>query len=120
MTYAEAIEYLQPIADSSSLKRYSVALNKAIDAMREMRRIEDMKPLVIDAKVATEVHQMMQECKFFKTRIKTVESDIIPCRICRYYRSDPLRDDIGFCVARQNINTTKPDGFCDLSVKMEE
>ena len=43
MTYAEAIEYLQPIADSSILKRYRVALNKAIRAMQEMQKIEAMK-----------------------------------------------------------------------------
>lgn len=34
MNKAEAIEYLQPIADSASLKRYSEALNMAIGALR--------------------------------------------------------------------------------------
>ena len=33
MTIEEAIKYLQPIADSASLSRYSEALNKAIDAL---------------------------------------------------------------------------------------
>ena len=61
MTYAEAIEYLQPIADSSSLKHYRVALNKAIDALREMQRIEEMKPIVLNAKASAELWQMMQE-----------------------------------------------------------
>ncbi len=35
MTKAEAIAYLQPIADSASLKRYSEALNMAIDALKQ-------------------------------------------------------------------------------------
>ena len=119
MTYAEAIEYLQPIADSSSLKRYSVALNKAICAMREMQRIEGMKPIVLNAKASAELWQMMQEVKDLKPTIETVEPEIIRCRNCGHYRADPLRDDIGFCIARQNINTTKPDGFCDLGSKEE-
>ena len=36
MTISEAIQYLQPIADSASLPRYSDALNTAIDAMQEL------------------------------------------------------------------------------------
>lgn len=36
MTITEAIQYLQPIADSSCLPRYSDALNVAIRAMEEL------------------------------------------------------------------------------------
>ena len=36
MTIKETIRYLQPIADSASLPRYADALNKAINAMKEL------------------------------------------------------------------------------------
>lgn len=35
MTREEAINYIQPIADSASLPRYAEALNMAISALRE-------------------------------------------------------------------------------------
>jgi hypothetical protein len=85
--------------------------------MREMQRIEEMKPIVLNAKASAELWQMMQEVKDLKPTIKAVDSDDVHCRECTYYRRDPLRDDIGFCVARRNINTTKPDGFCDLRAR---
>ena len=92
MTYAEAIEYLQPIADSSHLKRYSVALNKAIGAMREMQRIEDMKPLVLDAKFSAELRQMMQEFGRQKPTILPAEQPIVHCRDCKHWH-----EDTGWC-----------------------
>ena len=47
MKKEEAINYLQPIADSASLPRYAEALNMAISALREQPRwisVEDRLP----------------------------------------------------------------------------
>lgn len=41
MTLREAIEYLQPIADSAQLAGYSEALAVAINAMREVESLRD-------------------------------------------------------------------------------
>ena len=41
MTIKQAIEYLQPIADSAQLAGYSAALAVAIDAMREVEKYRD-------------------------------------------------------------------------------
>lgn len=38
MTKAEAIAYLQPIADSASMKTYAEALNMAIEALRAQQK----------------------------------------------------------------------------------
>ena len=119
MTREEAIYCLQIAADTVVIPELIESLNLGIDALREVQKIEDMKPLVIDAKTAAELRQMMQEVKDLKSTIETVDSDDVHCRECTYYRSDPLRDDIGFCVARLNINTTKPDGLCNLGAKEE-
>lgn len=119
MTREEAIYCLQIAADTVVIPELIESLNLGIDALREVQKIESMKQLVIDAKTAADLRQMMQEVKDLKATIETVEPEIIRCRNCGHYRADPLRDDIGFCIARQNINTTKPEGFCDLGAKEE-
>ena len=40
MTREEAIQYLQPIADSAHMKRYSEALGVAIAALREQEKLK--------------------------------------------------------------------------------
>lgn len=41
MTIKEAIDYLQPIADSAQLAGYSAALSVALDAMREVQSLRE-------------------------------------------------------------------------------
>ena len=41
MTIKEAIEYLQPIADSAQLAGYSAALAMALEAMREVDSLRE-------------------------------------------------------------------------------
>jgi hypothetical protein len=101
MTYAEAIEYLQPIADSSSLKRYSVALSKAIHAMQEMQKIEDMKPLVLNAKTAEEMRQMLQEVGKLKPTIFPAEPTILHCWECGHWN-----EEIGWCKIHSHFITS--------------
>ena len=48
MTRKEAIEYLQPIADGSSLKTYTEALNLAIDALRFQEAEEKNIPMTAE------------------------------------------------------------------------
>ena len=45
MTYKEAREYLQPVADNTPLAGYGEALRKAIEALREMEETEGIKIL---------------------------------------------------------------------------
>lgn len=40
MTIKEAIDYLQPIADNAELANYNAALRTAIEAMRNVERLE--------------------------------------------------------------------------------
>lgn len=76
MTAAEAIEYLQPIADNESMKYYRTALNLAIDALREKQRMEEMVPLVLKAESTSRVNQMLDELKHLKPTICTVDEEI--------------------------------------------
>ena len=48
MTLKQAIDYLQPIADSAQLAGYSAALAMALDALREKQERENPKPLTLD------------------------------------------------------------------------
>lgn len=45
MTVKEAIDYLQPIADSTDIAKHGEALRVALDAMRDAERYEDISKL---------------------------------------------------------------------------
>lgn len=77
MTAAEAIEYLQPIADNASMKHYLTALNLAIDALREKQRMEEMVPLVLKAESTSKVNQMLDELKHLKPTICTADEYVV-------------------------------------------
>ena len=48
MNVKQAIEYLQPIADSAQLAGYSAALAVALDALREKQERQNPAPLAED------------------------------------------------------------------------
>ena len=48
MTRAEAIAYLQPIADHAHLERYQEALNMAIEALRYQEEMEKTMPMTAE------------------------------------------------------------------------
>ena len=81
MTTAEAIMRIQDHMSVHRIGRYphtliGEALDKAIEALREMQRREDLKPLIIDAKAASEINQLLDEIKHLKPTICTVDEEI--------------------------------------------
>lgn len=61
MTREEAIWYLSPIAENTSLERYKEALTLAISALREQEERENPNPLTLD-----ELRQMDGELAYFQ------------------------------------------------------
>ena len=82
MTTAEAIKRIQVHMEVHRIGRHphtliGEALDKAIEALREMQRREDLKPLIIDAKAASEINQLLDEIKHLKPTICTDEADVV-------------------------------------------
>lgn len=96
MTTHEAIEYFE------NQKRILAAINlpgleacsKALEALRLMQEIEEMKPLVIEAKQTTELHQMMQEIKKQKPTICVAEPEIVPGMREQLQEKQDMIDDL--------------------------
>lgn len=81
MTAAEAIKRIQVHMEVHRIGRHphtliGEALDKAIEALRKMQRLEDLKPLIIDAKAALEVNQLLDEIKHLKPTICTADEEV--------------------------------------------
>ena len=103
MTREEAIYCLQIAADTVVIPELIESLNLGIDALREVQKIEDMKPIVLNAKASAELWQMMQEVGMQKATILPVEQPIVHCRDCKHWH-----EDTGWCYHHSHFIT--PDG----------
>jgi len=79
MTTAEAIEYFEnwKLCIASINLPGLEACNKALEALRIVQEIEEMKPLMIDAKASADINQMLQEFRHLKPTICNVEPEIV-------------------------------------------
>lgn len=95
MTTAEAIEYFENrklILASINLPGLE-ACDKALEALRTMRDIEKMNPLVISAKAIADIDQMVAELKHLKPTICTADPEIEVVDRRWIPASDPPKDD---------------------------
>ena len=87
MTTADAIEYFerQKICLASINLPGLESCEKALEALRLMQEIEEMKPLVVQAKETAELDQMMREIKNHKPTIFISEPEIVRCKDCKHW-----------------------------------
>lgn len=96
MTTHEAIEYFE------NQKRILAAINlpgleacsKALEALRLMQEIEEMKPLVVQAKETAELDQMMREIKNHKPTIFIEAPEILPGMLEHLQEKQDMIDDL--------------------------
>lgn len=105
MTTADAIEYFEKrklILASINLPGLE-SCEKALEALRLMQEIEQMKPLVIEAVQTAELHQMMQEFQKQKPTICVANGVTFATDIndgCKWIPTDerlPEHGDVVLC-----------------------
>lgn len=121
MTTAEAIKYFEnwKLCLASINLPGLEACNKALEALHFMQGLEEMKPLVIDAKASADLNQMLQEIKHRMPTICTVEPEIVRCKDCKHFTEGMA---IGMC-KRINDKPILPvpyNHFCSYGERRED
>ena len=121
MTTADAIEYFEKrklILASINLPGLE-SCEKALEALRLMQEIEEMKPLVVQAKETAELDQMMREIKNHKPTIFISEPEIVLCQDC-YKRYDENLCPMCMQSEGELSEYTFDDGYCDRGERRDD
>lgn len=95
VTREEAIQYLQPIADSAHMKRYSEALSVAIAALREQDHFREVTKLPCDS------------CDYGGKHLEAP-----PCNMCPAHPKEPVTNRNGLnCIESEAIKVVESDQF---------